>query len=144
MIHSQLRIAYRLAEFLMGLGDSNPLPNHEIYMYVLDAVPMLIALISLNLVHPGTVLVGPGSDYTQGKKDFKEHQKAIKHARKNGNFVDSDEEEGMMLAGHQELGSTHHHTAYRGSGGQGQYSPLQHERYDPHQPPQYQHDSNYV
>ncbi|MCJ1318600.1 hypothetical protein MMC15_003930 [Xylographa vitiligo] len=57
-----LRIFFRLVEFSAGTGSSNPLPSHEIYFYAFDAMPMLLALITMNVVHPGRILVGPGSE----------------------------------------------------------------------------------
>jgi hypothetical protein len=97
-----VRIVYRLAEFLIPF-DHNPLFDTEIYMYVLDAVPMFIALVALNILHPGRVLVGPESNYSQGKKQFKAERKAAKKAekaRKKGiadDSSDDDEEEASMI-----------------------------------------------
>lgn len=99
-IRTQVRITYRLAEFLIPF-DHNPLFDTEIYMYVLDAVPMFLALVALNIVHPGRVLVGPESNYRQGKKQLKAERKAAKKAakaRKKGGVDDSsDEEEASMI-----------------------------------------------
>ncbi|MCJ1291596.1 hypothetical protein MMC34_003141 [Xylographa carneopallida] len=57
-----IRIYFRLIEFSAGTDSSNPFPYHEIYFYAFDAVPMLLALATMNIVHPGRVLVGPGSE----------------------------------------------------------------------------------
>ncbi|MCJ1385194.1 hypothetical protein MMC17_008315 [Xylographa soralifera] len=57
-----IRIFFRLIEFSAGTSSSNPLPYHEIYFYAFDAVPMLLALTTMNIVHPGRVLVGPDSE----------------------------------------------------------------------------------
>ncbi|MCJ1414505.1 hypothetical protein MMC32_000832 [Xylographa parallela] len=57
-----LRIFFRLIEFSAGTDSSNPLPYHEIYFYAFDAVPMLLALTTMNVVHPGRFLVGPDSE----------------------------------------------------------------------------------
>ncbi|ORX95210.1 RTA1 like protein-domain-containing protein [Clohesyomyces aquaticus] len=98
-----VRIVYRLAEYLIGLDDSNPLPNHEVYMYTLDAVPMLLALLVLIIVHPGRVLVGPGSNYRVEKKQLKAEKKAARKGRKQGkkdsgsNGDDEEEEEWLGL-----------------------------------------------
>ncbi|KAF2468914.1 uncharacterized protein BDR25DRAFT_304838 [Lindgomyces ingoldianus] len=137
-----IRIIYRLAEYLLGLDDSNPLPNHEVYMYVLDAVPMFVSLAILNIMHPGRVLFGPGSDYRQGKKQLRLEKKVAKKARKQGkrdtvNGYGDDEE---RMIGY-ELSSRNGSTAYLGTE-PSTYSPLSHERagashlqpplYDPH------------
>ncbi|KAJ7510866.1 RTA1 domain-containing protein [Mycena galericulata] len=51
-----IRIIFRLVEFSAGEdADQNPLPFHE-------ARPMLFALAAMNVVHPGSVLVGPDAD----------------------------------------------------------------------------------
>ncbi|KAJ7487272.1 RTA1 like protein-domain-containing protein [Mycena galericulata] len=58
-----IRIIFRLVEFSAGEdADQNPLPFHEAYFYVFEAVPMLFALAAMNVVHPGSVLVGPDAD----------------------------------------------------------------------------------
>lgn len=102
-------------------------------MYVLDAVPMAICLILLNLVHPGRVLVGPESNYRQGKKQMKAELKAAKKAGKHG----SDDEESLMGV---ELHQPQQQPGYGSSpyaplvGGQGQgvVGAGQQTLYDPH------------
>jgi hypothetical protein len=79
------RIIYRLVEFSAGLDpDSNPLPFHEWYFYVFDAAPMFLALVLMNLVHPGRILVGPDSEFLKGKsrKEKREAKRARKEAAK--------------------------------------------------------------
>jgi len=58
----QIRIIYRLAEFSRGNGPSNPLPYHESYFYIFEAVPMMLAIAILNITHPGTAPRGPDSE----------------------------------------------------------------------------------
>lgn len=55
----QIRIFFRLIEFSDGNTSSNPFPYHEVYFYVLEAVPMCLAILCYNVTHPGTVLQGP-------------------------------------------------------------------------------------
>ncbi|POR35144.1 hypothetical protein TPAR_04677 [Tolypocladium paradoxum] len=50
------RIIFRLIEFSQGVSSSNTILRHEEFQLYLDALPMLIALVALNLVHPGLVL----------------------------------------------------------------------------------------
>ncbi|KAI0888498.1 RTA1 like protein-domain-containing protein [Annulohypoxylon maeteangense] len=58
-----IRIIFRLVEFSSGsTGVSNPLLTNETYFYVLEAMLMLLAILSFNVIHPGTVLVGPESE----------------------------------------------------------------------------------
>ncbi|KAJ7123082.1 RTA1 like protein-domain-containing protein [Mycena epipterygia] len=58
-----IRIFFRLIEFSAGKEpDKNPLPFHEAYFYVFEAVPMLFAIAAMNFVHPGSVLVGPDAE----------------------------------------------------------------------------------
>lgn len=67
--------------------------SHEEFVLCLDALPMLISLLLLNAVHPGTVLRGPDSEFIrltrkekkalrQRKKDVKREKKEAKKARK--------------------------------------------------------------
>ncbi|KAJ7265653.1 RTA1 like protein-domain-containing protein [Mycena rebaudengoi] len=58
-----IRIFFRLIEFSGGKeADKNPFPFHEVYFYVFEAVPMLLAFAAMNIVHPGSVLMGPDAD----------------------------------------------------------------------------------
>ncbi|KAJ6579164.1 RTA1 domain-containing protein [Mycena vulgaris] len=58
-----IRIFFRLIEFSAGQKESeNSIPFHEVYFYVFEAVPMLLALAAMNVVHPGAVLVGPDAE----------------------------------------------------------------------------------
>ncbi|KAK4082059.1 hypothetical protein Purlil1_11282 [Purpureocillium lilacinum] len=49
-----IRIIFRLIEYANGLESS--IPEHEVYQYALDSLPMLIALVLFNIVHPGRVM----------------------------------------------------------------------------------------
>jgi hypothetical protein len=75
-------------EFSAGIDpNSNPLPFHEWYFYVFDATPMLFALTLMNLVHPGRILVGTGSEFPKGpsrkeKREAKRAKKDTARARK--------------------------------------------------------------
>lgn len=53
-----VRIIYHLVEFSAGQTTANPIPYHEWYMYVFDAVPMLLAIMVWNVAPPGAVLQG--------------------------------------------------------------------------------------
>ncbi|XXG95356.1 hypothetical protein Hte_001618 [Hypoxylon texense] len=58
-----IRIVFRLVEFSSGsTGVSNPLLTNEIYFYVLEATPMLMAIFTFNIIHPGSVLFGQESE----------------------------------------------------------------------------------
>ena len=56
-----LRIIFRLVEFASGLDSS--IPNHEAYQYCLDSLPMWIALVLFNVVHPGRIMPGKEGDF---------------------------------------------------------------------------------
>jgi hypothetical protein len=60
-VRAQIRIVFRFFEFSQGPGSTTPLLTNEVPFYVLEAVPMLAALLCFNFVHPGAVIVGPGS-----------------------------------------------------------------------------------
>ncbi|RAK95525.1 RTA1 domain-containing protein [Aspergillus ibericus CBS 121593] len=63
-----MRIIFRLCEYAQGLDSS--IPQHEAYQYCLDSVPMLLALVGLNVVHPGRLMPGKESDLP-GRKERK-------------------------------------------------------------------------
>ncbi|ESZ96750.1 hypothetical protein SBOR_2894 [Sclerotinia borealis F-4128] len=84
------RIIYRLIEFSSGfdpMENPNPISYHEWYFMVLDPLPMLIAVALINMVHPGRILVGEGSEYprlsSREKKGVKRLQKMDSKAAKD-------------------------------------------------------------
>jgi hypothetical protein len=50
-------------------------------MYVLDATPMFLAVVLLNIFHPGRVLVGPESKFPS-RKERKREKKVLKMQKK--------------------------------------------------------------
>ncbi|KAL7905195.1 RTA-like protein [Trichoderma velutinum] len=54
-----LRIVFRICEYAQGLDSTIPL--HEAYQYALDSLPMLLALVAFNAVHPGRIMRGSES-----------------------------------------------------------------------------------
>jgi hypothetical protein len=86
--NGKTRIVYRLVEFGPGVNAHNALLIHEEYPLGLDATPILIALVLLNIMHPGFVLRGPESEFPKlsrkEKKALKEEKKQAKKARKAG------------------------------------------------------------
>ncbi len=74
------RNIYRLIEFSLGVESS--ITTHEWYAYVFDAVPMLFALLVFNVYHPGRVLRGPRSDFSEENQMLKQHKKDKKAAKK--------------------------------------------------------------
>ncbi|TVY16682.1 Sphingoid long-chain base transporter RSB1 [Lachnellula arida] len=60
-----IRIVFRLCEYSQGLTST--IPSHEVYQYCLDSLPMLIALLILNVFHPGRVMPGSKSDIPSRK-----------------------------------------------------------------------------
>jgi hypothetical protein len=102
------RIIFRMVEFASGLDPSkNPIPFHEAYFMALDALPMFIAIALMNVVHPGRILQGEGSEFPKGptrkekkeakriKKEenqrVKEEEKALKADRKQQKKLESVE-----------------------------------------------------
>ncbi|RDW85624.1 hypothetical protein BP5796_03949 [Coleophoma crateriformis] len=88
-----VRIIFRMIEFASGLDPSkNPIPFHEAYFYALDAAVMLLACVVMNIVHPGRILVGEGSEFPKGptrkeKKEAKRIKKMEKKAAKEKNLA---------------------------------------------------------
>ena len=60
-----IRIIFRLIEY--GNGYESGTPVHEAHQYALDSTPMLIALASFNIVHPGRIVPGKESDLPSRK-----------------------------------------------------------------------------
>ena len=92
------RIIFRMVECSSGITPSkNPIPSHEAYFMCLDALPMFIAIALMNIIHPGRILQGEGSEFPKGptrkekeakrikkeaKRLAKEEKKALKEERK--------------------------------------------------------------
>jgi RTA1 like protein len=55
---AQYRIVFRIVEFSAPQGSSISvhIENHEWFVYVFDALPMLLAILLFNIWHPGKVL----------------------------------------------------------------------------------------
>jgi hypothetical protein len=64
----KIRIIFRLVEFSKGTSDDNVVLHHEWYQLVFDAIPMVAALVLLNIVHPGPVLQQLGGTKLRGKR----------------------------------------------------------------------------
>ncbi|KAK9325286.1 RTA1 like protein-domain-containing protein [Lipomyces orientalis] len=81
-----VRIVFRLCQYARGTDPSNPVLTHEAYEYVFDALPMLLALVTLNIIHPGRILQGPDSEFPkvsrQEKKQIKREKKEAKKAER--------------------------------------------------------------
>jgi RTA1 like protein len=75
-----LRIIFRLVEFSQGFDTY--LPTHEWVTYVFDALPMLAALLAFNVIHPGRLLRGPNSDFTEERKAAKQEKKEKKEVQR--------------------------------------------------------------
>lgn len=60
-----MRIIFRIVEYSKGLEST--IPNHEAYQYCLDSLPMLLALVALNVVHPGRIMSGQESNIPSRK-----------------------------------------------------------------------------
>ncbi|KAJ4016155.1 hypothetical protein NW766_004345 [Fusarium irregulare] len=65
-----VRVVFRLVEFGGGANSNNVVLRHEEFQLYLDALPMFLALVMLNVVHPGKVLKGPGSDFPSAKVNW--------------------------------------------------------------------------
>jgi hypothetical protein len=79
------RIIFRLVEFAAGDEPStNPIPFNEAYFMTLDALPMFIALVLMNVVHPSRILKGEGSEFPKGptRREKKEAKRVKKEAKK--------------------------------------------------------------
>lgn len=79
-----MRIIFRLCEYAQGFKSS--IPTHEAYQYCLDSLPMLCALVILNVIHPGRIMPGKASDLPSRKERKGEgiHNKFEKVSRSSG------------------------------------------------------------
>ncbi|KAL1890735.1 hypothetical protein Sste5346_008060 [Sporothrix stenoceras] len=60
MILIIIRIIFRIVEYSSGLKST--IPSHEAYQYALDTLPMFIALVLYNIVHPARIMRGPETE----------------------------------------------------------------------------------
>ncbi|KAL1953953.1 hypothetical protein VTO42DRAFT_1999 [Malbranchea cinnamomea] len=70
-----LRIIYRLIEY--SQGTESAIAKAEAAFYILDATPMVIAMLLFNIFHPGRALVGPDSEFPKKEKKKKKKKKLI-------------------------------------------------------------------
>src|SRR5262249_54294190 len=64
------RNIFRLVEF--SAGTLSTITTHEWFVYFFDATPMFAALVSFHVFHPGRVLRGPNSDFSDERQRKKE------------------------------------------------------------------------
>jgi hypothetical protein len=91
------RIIFRLIEFSSGLDPAkNPIPYSEAYFMCLDALPMFIAIALMNIVHPGNVLHGEGSEFPKGPT--RKEKKATRQAKKEAKKAAAEEKKALKQA----------------------------------------------
>jgi hypothetical protein len=72
-VMKKVRIIFRMVQYSSGTDVHNPILTHEFYEYLFDAVPMLLALATLNFTHPGRIIQGPSASWPRvGRKEKKE------------------------------------------------------------------------
>lgn len=94
-----MRIIFRLVEFSRGSDVSNPLLTSEAFFYALEAVPMLLAVASFNVTHPGVILVGPASEMPGF---FATTKNTFRRRRGHRKMVD-ESDEAMDLSGYESV-----------------------------------------
>lgn len=72
-----------MVQYSQGYSSTNPILLHEVYEYVFDASPMLLALLAVNLLHPGRLLQGEGSKFKKITRAEKKQQKILKKMQKD-------------------------------------------------------------
>jgi hypothetical protein len=99
-----------LCEFGPGVSVDNPILRNENYTFALDGLPMLLALVLLNAVHPGTVLRGPYSEFPRltrkERKAIKQEKKDAKRATKEEKRGAGERKKGRFAEGDFEMGSS--------------------------------------
>ncbi|EPS29314.1 putative lipid transporter atnI [Penicillium oxalicum] len=77
-----IRIIFRISQYAQGTSPTNPVLTTEAYEYVFDAVPMFLAVLVLNIIHPGRVLQGPDSGFSAMRRAEKQAKKNKKMEKK--------------------------------------------------------------
>lgn len=75
-----LRIIFRLVEFSQWYESY--ISTHEWFPYLFDAVTILMAMIFFSTVHPGTILRGPRSDFSEERRAKKEEKREKQEMKK--------------------------------------------------------------
>lgn len=94
------RIIFRLIEWSAGEDPTkNPIPFHEAYFMCLDALPMFIALVLMNIVHPASIMQGEGSEFPKGpsRKEKKAAKREKKAAKKEAKMEKKMEKEARKM-----------------------------------------------
>lgn len=78
-----------MVEFAAGFDSK--LATEEGYFFGLEAVPIFIAFVLLNIIHPGRVLVGPPSDFGKLTRQEKREKKERKKREKLGQYGNGEE-----------------------------------------------------
>jgi hypothetical protein len=94
-----MRIIYRLVEFSQGTTSTNPILTHEGYTYGLDALPMFLAVVILNVIHPGWILKGSESEFP---RQTRKEKKAVKKQKKEAKQQEKHDEKLAKEARKQE------------------------------------------
>ncbi|GKT70377.1 RTA1 domain-containing protein [Colletotrichum tofieldiae] len=101
-----IRIIFRLVEFGPGADIDNPILANENYAFGLDALPMVLALVLLNVMHPGIVLRGEKSEFPKlsrkEKKQMKMERKAVKKEAKQAKRAEKKQRKDGMAVGDDE------------------------------------------
>ncbi len=85
---------HRLPHHRVCPGPGQPIPNQEAYQYCLDSLPMLVALVLFNVIHPGRIMPGKKSDMP-GFRERRRQRKASKlNEGRNGSYDSSARERG--------------------------------------------------
>lgn len=117
-----IRIIFRLVEYSSGLDSQ--IPNHEVYMFILESLPMFVAIMLFNVVHPGAIMPGKENNIPGRKARKTMFPKGQKNVDKLGMAYESVsyESAGRDGMGREELpynNVAHEHSGY-GGGEQGQ------------------------
>ncbi|KZL67164.1 RTA1 domain-containing protein [Colletotrichum tofieldiae] len=101
-----IRIIFRLVEFGPRADIDNPILANENYAFGLDALPMVLALVLLNVMHPGIVLRGEKSEFPKlsrkEKKQMKMERKAVKKEAKQAKRAEKKQRKDGMAVGDDE------------------------------------------
>jgi hypothetical protein len=89
ILHSQIRIIFRIAHYAQGTSTTNQILTHEVYEYVFDAIPMFLALVVVNVFHTGRILQGPDAKFSKLTRAEKKEKKRAAKMKKERNKRES-------------------------------------------------------
>jgi hypothetical protein len=91
-----IRIIFRLIEYSSGIDSS--IPTHEVFTFVFETLPMFVALLLFNIVHPGRVMPGRENNIPGRKQRKRMIKEGLLPGKKSALTQGSDTELGLTAS----------------------------------------------